>query len=83
MRKCIFTAEKLCKTCTFRFSTVVRDVVYNNATDDFTVSVKDLVKDEVTKDRMKNENPQHYLQKIRESYFLTYYLVLSTWTKLF
>ena len=30
-----------------RFSTVVRDVCYNKDTDDFTVSVKDLVKDEV------------------------------------
>ena len=30
-----------------KFSTVVRDVVYNKATDNFTVSVKDLVKDEV------------------------------------
>jgi len=30
-----------------KFSTVVRDVVYNKATDDFTVSVKDLSKDEV------------------------------------
>ena len=30
-----------------KFSTVVRDVVYNKATDDFTVSVKDLKNDEV------------------------------------
>jgi len=30
-----------------KFNTVVRDVVYNKATDDFTVSVKDLVKDQV------------------------------------
>jgi len=30
-----------------KFSTVVRDVVYNKATDDFTVSVKDLKKDKV------------------------------------
>jgi len=30
-----------------KFSTVVRDVVYNKATDDFTVSVKDLQKDQV------------------------------------
>eukprot|EP00091_Calanus_sinicus_P013387 TRINITY_DN2972_c0_g1_i6.p1 TRINITY_DN2972_c0_g1~~TRINITY_DN2972_c0_g1_i6.p1 ORF type:complete len:157 (-),score=39.59 TRINITY_DN2972_c0_g1_i6:212-682(-) len=30
-----------------KFSTVVRDVVYNKATDDFTVSVKDLKKDQV------------------------------------
>lgn len=30
-----------------KFSTVVRDVVYNKDTDNFTVSVKDLVKDEV------------------------------------
>lgn len=30
-----------------QFSTVVRDVVYNEATDDFTVSVKDLVTDQV------------------------------------
>ena len=29
------------------FSTVVRDVVYNKATDDFTVSVKDLKNNEV------------------------------------
>ena len=29
------------------YSTVVRDVVYNKATDDFTVSVKDLKNDEV------------------------------------
>jgi len=30
-----------------KFSTVVRDVTYNKATDDFTVSVKDLQKDQV------------------------------------
>ena len=30
-----------------KFSTVVRDVVYNKATDDFTVSVKDLKNNEV------------------------------------
>jgi len=30
-----------------KFSTVVRDVVYNKATDDFTVSVKDLARDKV------------------------------------
>jgi len=30
-----------------KFNTVVRDVVYNKATDDFTVSVKDLQKDQV------------------------------------
>ena len=30
-----------------KFSTVVRDVVYNKTTDDFTVSVKDLKNDEV------------------------------------
>ena len=30
-----------------KFSTVVRDVVYNKATDDFTVSVKDLKNDVV------------------------------------
>jgi len=30
-----------------KFNTVVRDVVYNKATDDFTVSVKDLQKDKV------------------------------------
>ena len=30
-----------------KFSTVVRDVVYNKATDDFTVSVKDLKNAEV------------------------------------
>ena len=30
-----------------KFNTVVRDVCYNKATDDFTVSVKDLKNDEV------------------------------------
>ena len=30
-----------------QFSTTVRDVVYNKATDDFTVSVKDLKRDVV------------------------------------
>ena len=30
-----------------KFSTVVRDVVYNKATNDFTVSVKDLKNNEV------------------------------------
>ena len=30
-----------------KFNTVVRDVVYNKATDDFTVSVKNLQKDQV------------------------------------
>ena len=38
-----------------KFSTVVRDVVYNKATDDFTVSVKDLKNDEVIDgERYKN-----------------------------
>jgi hypothetical protein len=45
------TFQKINKLSTVacRFSTVVRDVAYNAETDDFTVTVKDLEKDEVNR----------------------------------
>ena len=46
-----------------KFSTVVRDVVYNKATDDFTVSVKDLKNDEVIDGERYNHTSQIHQKK--------------------